>query len=261
MSTTPFDDTILVAYVDGELEPDLERRVEQAMIDDESVRGRIAMFRNADQLLRSAMSESRYRDVPEHLQNLVTQARLQPWRRRTMRLLLPIAAAIVAFILGSMDIPSRLRDAARHDAREVMKTLDEVAEYHAAFARRTAHLIEVPATQVADIESWLGDRVQLAFRVPDLKSRQLDFQGGRVLVLNGQPVAQLIYTDPGGAKIALCITLEANDADTPIQESEQNGLKLFGKAKGRHVFIVVGPSGNGALKSIIGELPGLLVRT
>ena len=128
MSTTPFDDTILVAYVDGELEPDLERRVEQAMIDDESVRGRIAMFRNADQLLRSAMSESRYRDVPEHLQNLVTQARLQPWRRRTMRLLLPIAAAIVAFILGSMDIPSRLRDAARHDAREVMKTLDEVAE-------------------------------------------------------------------------------------------------------------------------------------
>jgi len=81
--------------------------------------------------------------------------------------------------------------------------LAEVAEYHQVYAKQTRHLFEVPASEQAHIESWLSKEIGVDFKVPDLGDAGWTFQGARLLVAAGKPVAQMMYTNAEGAVIAL----------------------------------------------------------
>ena len=112
-----------------------------------------------------------------------------------------------------------------------------------------------------ELEAWLGARVGLDFRIPDLSARRLAFAGGRMLVVDGKPVAQLMYTDPSGARIALCVTASRGiDAVAP-RAVEADGVKLIGRSRGRHLFIVAGPTGDPDLETLAEDLPALLARS
>src|SRR3954468_7961377 len=82
----------------------------------------------------------------------------------------------------------------------------EVAKYHSVYARETEHLAEVPASRKDHIEEWLGARLERKLSVPDLSPAGWTFEGGRRLVEDDQPIAQLLYVAPGRQPIAVCIT-------------------------------------------------------
>jgi len=116
----------------------------------------------------------------------------------------------------------------------------QVAQYHKVYAREQRHLVEVPAEETPHIEQWLGKRLDdLAFKVPDLSSFGLTFKGARMLVVNGAPVAQLVYLPADGRAVALCIIHSKKD-DKPLTASQQDDLNLVDWRLKGYGFVVIG---------------------
>ena len=101
----------------------------------------------------------------------------------------------------------------------------EIADYHRVYARQSRHLAEVPASETAHIETWLGNETGVPFTVPDLAASGFTFQGARLLVAGGKPVAQLLYTDAEGRVLALC-ALELAGAEPGDFEARSFGVDI-----------------------------------
>ncbi|QDC08340.1 hypothetical protein FHY55_03375 [Oceanicola sp. D3] len=104
--------------------------------------------------------------------------------------------------------------------------MDEIADYHRVYARQTAHLVEVPATERAHIETWLGKETGVPFNVPDLTASGFNFQGARLLVAGGKPVAQLLYTDAEGQVMALCVLAREGEGSEEFTPRSFNGVEM-----------------------------------
>ena len=125
----------------------------------------------------------------------------------------------------------------------------QVAQYHRVYAREQRHLVEVPAAETPHIEAWLGKRLELPFKVPDLSAFGLTFQGARMLVINGQPVAQLVYLPPGGRAFALCV-IHSKREDKPLTASRQDDLNMVDWRVKGYGFVVVGWEDQTELRAI-----------
>jgi len=125
-------------------------------------------------------------------------------------------------------------------AQQPQPWIMQVAQYHKIYAREQRHLVEVPAEETPHIEQWLGKRLDdLAFKVPDLSSFGLTFKGARMLVVNGAPVAQLVYLPADGRAVALCIIHSKKD-DKPLTASQQDDLNLVDWRLKGYGFVVIG---------------------
>ncbi|MFO1056708.1 MAG: hypothetical protein U1E53_07030 [Dongiaceae bacterium] len=263
MSRLPIDDKLLVAYADGELDSATAAALEARLAEDEALAERLAMFRRTTELVRAALSGGPYVELPravaERARRLIDRRQAQR-RGRLGRALVPVAAGLFGLVLGiGVTFLADPRPFALRGADPLTGLLREVAEYHAVYAAEREHLVEVPAARAADLEAWLGARVGLPFRVPDLSGRGLAFAGGRMLVVDGRPVAQLMYTAASGERVALCFTAAGGDrAEGTVV---QDGVRLIGRREGGHLFIVAGPAGDGHLDGLARDLPGLLSRS
>ena len=261
---SPIDDTLLVSYLDGELDPITARLVEDQFDIDPEIRGRMALLQMTDELLREAMEIPEHADVSPALRARV-EVLLKPSRPTLgRRSLVPLAAAaaIGGLLLGGRPGYLEHSPMGSNGANTVSHVLNEVVEYQAVYAYETEHLVEVPASRAAELESWLSARVKFAFAAPDLRAHDLEFRGGRLLAVDSQPVAELVYTGRDGAVVAVCIALTGADvSSTQLQQHDDDDLTSFGKGVGRHVFVVVGPSSNGSLRAIAESMPDILHRT
>ena len=125
-------------------------------------------------------------------------------------------------------------------AQQPQPWIMRVAQYHKIYAREQRHLVEVSADETPHIEQWLGKRLDdLAFKVPDLSSFGLTFKGARMLVINGAPVAQLVYLPADGRAVALCIIHSKKD-DKPLTDSQQDDLNLVDWRLKGYGFVVIG---------------------
>ncbi len=267
MQSLAIDDTLLVAFVDGELDPTTRRMVLDQIHSDPALAERAAMFRQTTELLRAALSVPEQLEVPPALaSNVARLVANAPSADRSARygrrlwMSVAAAAAVAGFAIGSSGLLRSVPFASAPNPT-VAHVLNEIADYHTVYVGEREHLVEVPAAGKEHLETWLGGRLQLAFQVPDLRAYDLEFKGGRLLGVDRQPVAQLMYTDKAGSPVALCIALTEFDATSPVQRYEDDALTLFGQGIGRHVFIVVGPKDSPVLAPIADAMPGLLKRT
>lgn len=121
--------------------------------------------------------------------------------------------------------------------------LVEIAAYHSVYAQQKSHLVEVPAARKDHIETWLTASVGVQVRVPDLSAEGLTFEGARLLVVAGSPVAQLVFTDARGAVLALCLKAAKAPTDKSFAATRMNGQDLVSWRRGGTDFVVVGPEG------------------
>jgi anti-sigma factor RsiW len=232
-------DAFLAAYADGELDADQTVEVEALLATDPAARNTVAMHRETAALLRAAFAEGQYRaDVgvmpkPVHV------------RRRVPGYAWAIAASLLLGLVGYgagatwPDLVVSDRD----------RMLSEVAEYHAVYSRETVHLVEVPAAQSDHLKAWLGKRVNGTLVIPDFKQAGLTFAGGRLVVLDGAPVAELMYTREKGLPIAFCVLSHPGAPGKTILQ-RRGATNLATWADGSHSYIVVGE----ADQALIGNL-------
>jgi anti-sigma factor RsiW len=232
--------SLLVAYADGELEPEQVESVKRLIATDPEALRMVEMYRETAALLRAACDEEFY--TPNvALLSAVSRPTARPRLRNALALAASLAIAVVGFGGGAMwagTAPSG-RD----------ELLAEVAEYHEIYSRETRHLVEVPAEQVEHLRAWLGQRLARNIDVPDLAAAGLHFAGGRMVVINGRPVAQLMYTRDQGLPVGVCLTQMAGTA-SPISVTHNGELQLASWEDGDYGYVVVGEMDAAAARNI-----------
>jgi anti-sigma factor RsiW len=145
------------------------------------------------------------------------------------------AAAAVALILGfggGMAVSGWPGSERQH-------LVTEIAEYHSVQSKETRHLVEVPSTDADHLKTWLGQRLERRLDVPDLSGAGLKFAGGRMLVIDGKPVAEFMYTRTDGPPVALCIA--RTGAETAGVEVDRRGdLRLASWQGEGYTYVIAG---------------------
>jgi anti-sigma factor RsiW len=243
-------DLTLMAYTDGELPPEEVAKVEALIAADPALSAIVEQHRRTTALLRAACADVFYAADPAK-----PPAPRRQWPLRTYT-----GWAIAATVAGVLGFGGgAVWSGGGESARDHL--LAEVAEYHAVFSREDAHLVEIPASRAAELTAWLGSRIGRPLTAPDLSGQGLTFAGGRMLVVDGKPVAELMYTRANGRPIALCIA-EADktitDGMAPTQIARKGDLHLASWQSGSHTFIVVGETDATTIGAIARESRGSL---
>jgi anti-sigma factor RsiW len=255
----------LVAYVDGEL-PAAEAREIEAWLGSDPEAEELRRHLQEDALaLRGLFGAVLREPVPEALSARIgapagTRAAAgaavvglpQRARPRPMGPWLA-AASIACLVLGGVagfyggDYQARQEIAAM--PAQPPSWIMQVAQYHRVYAGEKRHLVEVAAEETPHIEAWLGKRLELPFRVPDLSAFGLTFKGARMLVINGEPVAQLIYLPADGRAFALCV-IRSKREDKPLTASQQDDLNLVDWREKGYGFVAIGWEDQAELRAI-----------
>lgn len=234
-------ETVLSAYVDGELDAAGAAEVEALLATDAQARRMVEMYRETGALLRAALAEPFY---AEGAQDLLDRPRARR-ERAGWPVAWAIAASVLACVIGFGG--GTVWGSWSNASREAL--IDEVAEYHAVYSRETVHLVEVPAAQSDHLRAWLGHRIERRLDIPDLSAAGLKFAGGRMLVIGGRPAANLVYTRDRGAPVALCI-LQSEAPAEELRVERRNGLRVAVWQDGHYAYLVVGDLDPGMARGI-----------
>ena len=273
-------DEALVAYLDGELDDDERARVEAWLDADPAVRDRLLALSDSGGLLRSAFAEFVNEPIPERL---IAAARgetkspadaeivvLRPKRAtpppapaRGWYIQMAAAAGLFGLVVGVgagylgnnvLSIPSSERQV------ETLATntwLDNAAgDYKLVINAGGDSMLDVPASgEGNDALQKISQNLPQQVRLPDLKPWGLTFRGARLVVVEGRPGAQLVYTTDNKAigPLALIIgsTKQPDIAPTPGRKDDVN--LLYWRHQGR-ASVLVGQSNIGYLWGIANDV-------
>ncbi|TCN32388.1 anti-sigma factor family protein [Sinorhizobium americanum] len=263
----------LSAYIDGELGEAERSELDALLARDDDARVLLDKLKAGSTFGNRAFEDFLHDPVPlalvRHIKQgggispkleRVTTSNLP---KRSVRVLPRLVAAsvgllltggVAGFILGST---ANFVDPTGETAASPF--VDEIADYHRIYSRQKAHLVEVPASQAAHIETWLTASVGVPFKIPDLTRKGLAFEGARLLVANGKPVAQLVYRDHEDEIFAICFLRSAGGAKADaFSETIQGDLGLVSWQKDNAAFVVVGPSSAAGLQDLAHTVAGVM---
>jgi anti-sigma factor RsiW len=245
------DDTLLMAFADGELDAAMAKEVMASIAHDEDAQDKVRQFRRSTQLVRAVFEQPHFRAaMPARRVSLLSRAMPRPssWSSHSL-----MAASLALFLLG-MGAGGGLT-MVRSGPSFGDRLLDEVADYHTLYAREAEHQVEVPAIRLAHIESWLGNRLHRKLTVPDLSAHGLTFVGARLLGVDGTPVAQLLYQAPGREHepVAFCIAPEMG-ADEAARGEVYAGMQEVTWNRSGYRYVLAGWETRDFLFSLATEL-------
>jgi anti-sigma factor RsiW len=218
-------DELLVAYADGELDEAAAAEVEDYLAVTPAAQRTLAIYRDTAALLRAAFPAG------EDSGTIVIPPMRRPRQPYVWAAAACLAMGLVGYGAGAY-WPGLI-----HSDRDHI--LSEVAQNHSIYSRETVHLVEVPASQTDHLKAWLGKRVNGTLVIPDFKAAGLTFAGGRLVVLDGEPVAELMYTRDNGLPIAFYVLSHGGKPDAVTVE-QRGAINLATWDDGAHAYIVVG---------------------
>ncbi|MFP5076760.1 anti-sigma factor family protein [Rhizobium sp. YIM 134829] len=160
-----------------------------------------------------------------------------------------LVGGLAGYLIGStVDDRAPLADIGGVDARS---WLDDIAAMHRIYVRQQRHLVEVPGGERDEVRAWLTGSTGIPFAVPDLTRSGLTFQGGRLLVVEGQPTGQLFYRDTTGDLFAVYfLKIGMADSQGRVSETMRDDLAMISWATPAGSFAVVGPSAAARLRQL-----------
>lgn len=280
------NDELLIAYLDGELGAS-ERRDAEGWLDiDPVARERLAALAEGTNLVRLAFDEIVHEPIPDRL---IAAARGETGSPEQKPKVLPfnalqsrkrgldsprwwvgvaVAASLFALLLGGgvtyLGI-TRFEPGALGGGQAVAEAaaannawLDNAAGYYKLFvsAGGDGALIDVPATgDPREALQKISQSLPQGVRLPDLKPWGLNFRGVRVVVANGRPAAQLVYTTDNKAIGPLTLIIgSSKEADlAPTLARRQDVNLLYWRHQGR-AYALVGQAETGYLWGIANDV-------
>lgn len=278
-------DDRLIAYLDGELEAAERRDIEAWLETDPVARERLAAFAESAHLLRLAFDEVAHEPVPEQLiaaargaaASAEPSAKVVPFKtlqgagrgaasRRWIGL--PVAASLFGLLLGGAVTylgVAKLAPGVYADKQAAVETaaadnlwLDNAAGYFKLFvsAGGDGALIDVPATgDPREALQKISQSLPQEVRLPDLKPWGLTFRGARVVVADGRPAAQLVYTTDNKAigPLTLIIGSSKESDIRPTLARRQDVNLLYWRHQGR-AYALAGQADTGYLWGIANDV-------
>jgi anti-sigma factor RsiW len=278
-------DEALVAYLDGELDEAARRDVDSWLETDAAARDRLVALAASASLVRSAFADILNEELPERL---IVAARGEsagatpapeaeiirfapppkPAARAAFRRWGPMAAAAaLAFgvVLGGAGgyygVPALVRSGSNPQATALDAAtnhwLDNAAGYYKlAVAAGDNTFVDVPATgDPKEALQKISQELPQQVRLPNLKPWGLNFRGARLVVENGRPAAQLIYTTDNKAigPLTLIIGSSKEPDSQPTFDHRQDVNLLYWRHQGR-AYVLVGQADIGYLWGIANDV-------
>jgi len=278
-------DDCLIAYLDGEVDASERREIEGWLDTDPTARDKLAALAESAALVRSAFDEVVHEPVPDRLiaaargekLSAERRANILPFKRgrspagapagRSWWLGLPLAASLCGLLLGGsvayLSVAKLLPGAleGKQPAVEMAAAdnlwLDNAAGYFKLLASAgDGALIDVPATgDPREALQKISQSLPQEVRLPDLKPWGLSFRGARLVVADGRPAAQLVYTTDNKAigPLTLIIGSSKEQDIPPTLARRQDVNLLYWRHQGR-AYALVGQTDVGYLWGIANDV-------
>lgn len=274
-------DEALVAYLDGELDADERAHVEAWLEADPAVRDRLLALAESATTLRGAFADFLSEPVPEQLiaaargeTAAATEAEIVVLRPRQMSAAPPpsnrwyiqfaTAAGVLGLIVGggvgyfgtAMFGPSPVSAERQLQTASLNGWLDSAAGDYKLMVNAGDTLVDVPAGgDNGDVIQKVSQNLPQPVRLPNLQPWGLTFKGARLVVLEGRPAAQLVYTTDNKAigPLTLIIGSTKQPDIAPTFERRQGLNLLYWRHQGR-ASVLVGQSEIGYLWGIANDV-------
>lgn len=228
---TPIQPDELMALVDGVLDADRARQIEQRAQYDADLATTIAALRAQCHALRESLDPVLEEPIPARLLQV----------RGPSFLLRSIAAAFVwisaGVILGSLlswqfwsrEDSANPAMAQRGHASDLPRFVHQAAVAYAVYAPEVRHPVEVSSTDAKTLNTWLSKRLQRSMQAPDLSRLGFALIGGRLLPAElNKPAAQFMYEDRQGHRITMYLRgMAESTPETTFRFADQAGVNTF----------------------------------
>ena len=280
-------DDRLIAYLDGEVDASARREIEDWLDSDPAARDKLAALAQSAALVRSAFDEVTHEPLPDRLiaaargerVSVEPSAKILPFRPgqgtgsapavRRWWLGLPLAASLFGLLLGcaitylsvAKLLPGGIggkQPAVEMAAADSLWLDNAVGYFKLAASSGDGALVDVPATGDAR-EAWqkISQSLPQEVRWPDLNLKPwgLNFRGARLVVADGRPAAQLMYTTDNKAIGPLTLIISSSkEPDTPPALARRQDVNLlYWRHQGR-AYALVGQTDVGYLWGIANDV-------
>ena len=264
------NDTLLLAWVDGELSERDSTEVERLVAESPEAQATVEALAASrlpyqDAFARQALPEvpasltahialltsaaERYPATPAHI---TLGARTSGWMRRR-----PGTWAGVAFVTGMVCAATGMQFWPAPKA----PWISAVAQYQEMYVRAT--LEDIKDNPADSNKTLLGIKTQdqIAVAIPDLSGASYEFKRVQRLQYDGKPIVQMVYLPHSGEPIALCATPDMR-GDAPITQRAREEVNMITWRSGHVGYVLLGRTSPEALKQLgkqlqEGKLPAL----
>lgn len=209
------DETMLHAWVDGELAPESAVAVAQWLAAHPGEAARMAAMQAQRAGLQALHAQVLDEPVPPRLRRALHRQPLQ-WRwphALAAGVMLSLGLGL-GYGLGhglGKGLDGRGHGAAPAGAMAQLPVfVREAAAAHAVYVPEQRHPVEVAAQQQLHLVQWLSKRLGVQLKVPVLDAQGFHLMGGRLLPGEaGQSRAQFMYEDAAGERVTLYVSVLA----------------------------------------------------
>ncbi|CAB3789705.1 anti-sigma factor family protein [Pararobbsia alpina] len=267
-----FDDTLLIAYVDGELPPSRHTEVERAVKASEELAARVANLRASATLpYQAAFAQQPLPPVPDSLARFVANlARdgvakvhtenidlsdeviaeaapppavqgIPPFTGRSARARYSSAWLAAAFIAGAFFCGAALKLGPRvlPFGERVSPWVEAAAGYQELYTRETlSDTLDNPSVDARQLDA-IRREDGLPLAIPDLQKAGLTFKRLQRLRFRGKPLVQIVYLPEHGAPVALCVIKNQAD-DQSAQSRRVYGMDVVTWNKDKLGYALIG---------------------
>ena len=234
-------ETLLHPYLDGELDADQRRGVEEHLKGCPSCTRQLATFRAIHQALQSADYRYQASDtLKQRLHRELEKAAAREARPKWPRWAAAAAVAVLAAGLAWVFVPHGGGDA---DDAMVDAAVDQQQD-----AFKDQHLTDIPSADAKAVQSWFSGKLAFVPPVPDLTSQGYTLVGGRLDRVKDEPAAALTYKR--GDDLVTVFVCPAIHGDKSMDTDSDDGYQVVYWSKGTLSFWVVSKLDLGRLKSL-----------
>lgn len=260
------NDEALVAYLDGELDGEDRADVEAWLDAEPAMRDRLLALAESGGLVRQAFADILNEPVPERLltaargetaataeAEIITfrprpavTTRASSWSRHVQ---FAAAAGVFGLLIGAgagylgngILAPSGGPGARPPETAGLDNWLDNAAGNYKLMINAGGTLVDLPASaDNGEVVQKISQTMPQQVRLPDLKPWGLNFQGARLIVVEGHPAAQLEYTADnktiGPLALIISATKQPDLQPTPVKRQDLN--LLYWRHQGRASVLV-----------------------
>lgn len=245
-------DADLVAFADERLDPARREAVEAWIDNHPEDLQKVEAWRRQTAMLRAVLDPVAAEPVPAAL----TIARLPRTPRRPAWIRSAIAASVALAVglgggwyLGKLGWPTT---AGGVDRAEVVAV--EGYRAHNLYTREVRHPVEVDASEEQHLVTWLSKRIDAPLRAPDLTADGLKLLGGRLVPVDGQPAALLMYETDAGDRYTLFAANADGAHPTALHFEDWGAIGCFYWVEGDIAFALNGPNDRDRLMAIATEV-------
>lgn len=236
-----------VAYADERLEPADRTAVEAWLADHPDDVKMVEAWRQQTAALRAALDPTLAEPVPAAL--AATLSAPAAWRRSWA---IPALAASLALAIGLGSGVFLGQGWLAPDGAADRADIIAKAGYraHKIYTAEVRHPVEVTANDEDHLVAWLSKRVGAPLKAPDLSGQGLKLLGGRLLPVEGDPAAQLMYEGANGDRYTLFVTKSDGAPPTAFHFEEWGAIGCYYWIDGNLGYALNGPKDRDKLMTI-----------